>query len=126
MEPGTESGDAAEGGAGALVDFAEDLGALLGTARGKASAWLSQRDSLTKQLLDMRQSIDSVLGQLGTAVAAVSRGAGRAGRGRRKAAAKAGADAGRPRKRRRVSAEARKRMSEAAKRRWAARRGDAS
>ena len=100
-----------------MVNFAEDLGRLLGTAQAKASTWLSQRQQIAKQLTQVRDTAERLLGELTSSGAKVAAGVRR---GARKAAGPGG-----PRRRRRMSAETRKRLSEAAKRRWAERRAKA-
>jgi hypothetical protein len=107
----------------AIADFAEDIGRLLGSAKAKASTWLYQRENIAKQLVGMRDSIGELLSRMGHEAAMAVPGRGRS-KGSGKAAQRAGRDQAspsgrRPRKRRKMSAEARKRMSEAAKRRWA-------
>jgi hypothetical protein len=105
--------------------FAEDLGKLLGTARRKAEGWLSQRHAIVKHLSDVRDTASGLLTQLGHEAAV----AGRRGRRAVKAAA-AGIQRrgpGRPRgsgrkTKRTLSAEARRAISEAQKKRWAAQR----
>ena len=97
-----------------MINFAEDLGRLLGTAQAKASTWLNQRQQIAKQLTQVRDTAERLLGELTSSGAKVAAGVRR---GARKAAGSRP-----PRRRRRMSAETRKRLSEAAKRRWAARR----
>jgi len=103
-----------------IEDFAEELGKLLGTAQRKAEGWLGQRQQIAKTLQGIRDTATSLLQQLGhdaaTAVGRVRRGRP-AGSGKRR-------EPGRPagngtRKRRRMSAAARKKISDAQKRRWA-------
>jgi hypothetical protein len=48
-----------------LMDFAEDLGTLLGTAEKKAHAWLDQRATITEQLTQLRNKADELLHKLG-------------------------------------------------------------
>ena len=94
-----------------IEEFAEDLGRLLGTARAKAEGWLGQRQNIAKQLAGIRDTAADLLQQLagsGARVAAAVR------RGRR------GRPPGKSRGRRKMSAKARKAISEAQKRRWAA------
>jgi hypothetical protein len=95
-----------------IEEFAEDLGRLLGTARAKAEGWLGQRQNIAKQLAGIRDTSADLLQQLagrGARVAAAVR------RGRRR-----GRPPGKPRGRRKMSAKARKAISDAQKRRWAA------
>ena len=118
------------------IDFAEDLGTMLGSARQKASTWLQQRSNLTEQLTKIRDTANDMLSQLsgsGASMAAAVR------RGRRGARARIMKTAhgmgmrrgpGRPKGStnrtrngvRTVSEETRRKMAEAAKRRWAARK----
>src|SRR3954471_3326749 len=48
-----------------LEEFAEDLGRLLGTARGKAENWLNQREAIVKNLTDLRDTASKLLTDLG-------------------------------------------------------------
>ena len=124
-----ESGGSVEG---AIGGFAEDLGRMLGQARNKADSWLSQRQSIVKQLTQLRDEASSLLNQLGHQAAAAGQ------RGRRVAdsfvAGYQKRGPGRPegsknkkgiiivggkRTRRRMSAAARAKISAAQKRRWA-------
>jgi len=61
-----------------MMDFAEDLGTLLGTAERKAAEWMSQRQSIEAQLIHIRDTTSSLLKKIaagGTEVAAaVERG----------------------------------------------------
>ena len=61
-----------------LMDFAEDLGTLLGTAEKKAAEWMSQRQSIEAQLIQIRDTTSSLLKKLAAGgtdvVAAVERG----------------------------------------------------
>jgi len=102
-----------------IEDFAEELGKLLGTAQ-KAEGWLGQRQQITKTLQGIRDTATSLLQQLGhDAVTVVRRGRrGRPPGGGNKRGP------GRPpgsgtRKRRKMSAEARAKISVAQKKRWA-------
>lgn len=93
-----------------MINFAEDLGRILGTTQAKATAWLNERQDIAKQLAQVRDTAERLLAELtggGAKLAATVRRA-------RKSAASNGP------KRRRMSAEARKKISEAAKKRWAA------
>jgi hypothetical protein len=106
-----------------IEEFAEDLGRLLGTARAKAEGWIGQRQQITKQLENIRETTTSLLQQLGQSVVGATRRRGRpAGAGRGPdVPAKRGP--GRPknsgRKRRKMTAAARKAISAAQKKRWA-------
>jgi hypothetical protein len=61
-----------------VMDFAEDLGTLLGTAEKKATEWMSQRQSIEAQLIQIRDTASLLLKKIaagGTEVAeAVKRG----------------------------------------------------
>lgn len=96
--------------AGKIERFGEDLGRLLGSAQAKAKHWLGQRQEIVKHLSDIRDTAARLLADLG-----------HAGRGGRRARA-AEASIANPvrRTRRRLSAAARKAISDAQKRRWAA------
>jgi hypothetical protein len=47
------------------LDFAEDLGRLLGTAERKANDWLAQRREVTKQLTELRDKATQLLERIG-------------------------------------------------------------
>lgn len=100
-----------------IEDFAEDLGNLLGKARAKAEGWMSQRQAIVKNLTDLRDTATRLLSDLGhEAQKAVARGrAAASGR-------KSGRPAGSGKKKRTMSADARRRISEAQKKRWAAKK----
>ncbi len=106
---------------GKIVDFAEDLGRLLGTAQRKASEWMGQRKAVVQQLQEIRSTADELLRQLtDRAQSAV----GISGRQRgRPVGSSSGQPArrGRPpgKKKRTMSAEARERIAAAQRRRWA-------
>ena len=99
-----------------IEGFAEDLGRLLGTAQAKAQGWIGQRHTIAKQLQEIRDTASGLLSELTST--SVQRGLKR---GRRAAGSAAGAvvDAVAPRKRK-LSKKARKAISDAQKRRWAA------
>lgn len=48
-----------------VVEFAEDLGRLLGMARGKADKWLAQRQAVVKDLTEIRDTATNLLRELG-------------------------------------------------------------
>lgn len=104
--------------------FAEDLGNILGTAQAKADSWLGQRQSIAKQLVQIRDEATHLLSKLGGGVATMA-GSVKVGRGRGDAGKTArrgqGTRPGRP-KGHKVSAAARLKMSIAAKKRWAERK----
>ena len=103
-----------------MEGFAEDLGRLLGTARVKAEGWLGQRQNVAKQLEQIRDTATDLLGQLtGGRVG----GRKRPGRPRKQAMGpRATASGASPR--RKLSAKARKAISDAQKKRWAKLRKD--
>jgi hypothetical protein len=95
-----------------LVDFAADLGRFLGTVQNRATGWLDQRKKIAEQLTQIRDTANDYLRQLtgtGSVPATVRRG--------RPAGQSSGA--GRGRKKRTMSPEARERIAEAQRRRWA-------
>jgi hypothetical protein len=96
-----------------IEGFAEDLGRLLGSAQAKAQGWLGQRQNISRQLEQIRDTAAGLLRQL--AGDQRSGGPGRR-RGGKRAQARSAAAAPR---RRRLSAKARKAISEAQKKRWA-------
>jgi hypothetical protein len=103
---------------GRIEGFAEDLGRLLGTAEAKAKGWLGQRQSIAKQLTQIRDTASELLQQMtggGARVAAAVR-RGRVALGRPKGSVK---------KKRTMSAKARKAISLAQKKRWAERKAGA-
>jgi hypothetical protein len=105
-----------------IEDFAEDLGRMLGTARAKAEGWLGQRQAIAKHLNEIRETASKLLTDLGHEAQRVARRGRPAGSGRGPGRPKRGPGrpAGSGRKRRTMSAEARKAISEAQKKRWAA------
>jgi hypothetical protein len=92
-----------------MMSFAEDLGKILGTAQQKASTWLSDRQEITKQLRQVRDAAERLLQDI-------------AGEGTTMVAAVEGAQTDQQpiRRRRRLSPEGRRRIVEAARKRWAA------
>jgi hypothetical protein len=122
-----------------LGDFAEDLGRMLGTAQSKATAWLDQRKSILQQLTHVRDTAQTLIGQLLAATqTAVARRRGRpagAKRGRRgrprkdasapKAKAAKAAKTKAKRTRKPMSDEARAKIAEAQRQRWAKQKADA-
>ena len=102
----------------AVIGFAEDLGKLLGTAQKKAQDWMGQRQAIANQLAEIRDTAAQYLQELagsGAAVAATVRRGRRRGRppgSKNQTAARKG--------RRKMSAAARKAISDAQKKRWAA------
>ena len=61
-----------------LVDLAEDLGKLLGTAQSRMSTWLGERQQIATQLVQIRDTANAYLRDLtaggATLAAAVERG----------------------------------------------------
>jgi hypothetical protein len=95
--------------------FAEDLGKLLGHAQNKAQNWLGQRKQIVDHLEGIRDTANTLLTQLGhQARKAVTSGT----RGYRSAGASATLQAV-EKKTRKLSAAARKAISDAQKKRWA-------
>jgi hypothetical protein len=103
-----------------LSNFAEDLGRLLGQAQHKAEGWLGQRKAIAEQLAGVRETANRLLEQLGIAVTTGSRR--RPGRPRKADAgdfAPAPPSKSQRRTKRTMSAEARAKIAEAQRRRWA-------
>jgi len=119
-----------------VIGFAEELGRFLGTAERKANEWLQQREVITKQLVQIRDTASRYLGQLASTATPGVSPTGRRGRppgsGRKAPAGDMTTVAGggavpssspvepalrKPR--RKMSAAARKAISDAQKRRWA-------
>jgi len=99
-----------------IEGFAEDLGRLLGTAQAKAQGWIGQRHTIAKQLQQIRDTAAGLLSELtGTSTDSGRRRGRRAGA---VAAAIGGATV--VHRKRKLSAKARKAISDAQKRRWAA------
>lgn len=51
-----------------VLEYAETLGRFLGTAQVKTTTWLAQREDVTQQLVQIRDSANSLLAQLGEQV----------------------------------------------------------
>ena len=97
-----------------VTEFAEDLGRILGTTQARAAAWLDQRKAIAEQLTQVRDTANQLLARLtggSTAVAAALKDTGRRTRKRVAKAAR--------KTRRTMSPEARERIAEAQRRRWA-------
>ena len=113
-----------------IEEFAEDLGRLLGTARTRAEDWLAQKQKITERLKGIRDTASSLLNQLGLESGFPEKRRGRPPGSGRKAIGKAKRGPGRPkgsgRKRRVMSAESRKAISDAQKKRWAEAKGGAT
>jgi len=101
-----------------IEEFAEDLGKLLGQARGKAENWLDQRKTIVTNLIELRDTASKLLSDLGhQAQEQVAKVAGTR-RGRPPRVKKAPPTPLETAKRV-LSPEARKRISDAQKARWA-------
>ena len=100
--------------ASAMEGFAEDLGRLLGTARAKAQGWLGQRQMVAKQLEQIRDTAAGLLNQL---TGGPERR--RPGRARTPQPVVPMGTLPEKRPRRKLSAKARKAISDAQKKRWA-------
>ena len=87
-------------------EFTGDLGQLLADARSKAEGWLDQRESISKQLLGIRDAAMELLRQLGHETTG----------GGRKSSRRAD---GSPRRKRKLSAAGRAAIVAAQKARWA-------
>ena len=110
-----------------IEGFAEDLGNLLGTARAKAENWMGQRRTIVKNLTELRDTATKLLSDLGHQAERIAR-RGRPAGSRNAAPVKRGP--GRPagsgrKKKRTMSAAARKKISDAQKKRWAAQKAAA-
>ena len=109
-----------------VMDWAEDLGRLLGTAETKAKGWIDQRKAVSQQLEGIRDTASRLLEQLsGSSVAALAL-IPRKGRppGKNKAASPAAPVL----KKRRggMTPEGRARVAEAQRARWAKLREEAA
>jgi hypothetical protein len=108
----------------ALEDFAQDLGALLGQAQGKAERWLGQRQAIADHLVGVRDTATRLLAQLG-----IAEGPAPARRGGKPGSQNQPSNSGelppapfskkQRRKRRTMSAEAREKIAAAQRARWA-------
>lgn len=111
-------GKAATSGVGtrasAMEGFAEDLGRLLGSARAKAEGWLGQRTTVARQLEQIRDTAAGLLTQL---TGGPERR--RPGRARTPQPVVPMGTLPERRPRRKLSAKARKAISDAQKKRWA-------
>jgi hypothetical protein len=99
---------------GAIEGFAEDLGQLLGAARAKAEGWLGQRRNVAKQLEQIRDTAAGLLNQLTGMQERRRPGRHRTAQSMLPMRKLLG-----ERPRRKLSAKARKAISEAQKKRWA-------
>ena len=97
-----------------IEGFAEDLGRLLGSAQLKAEGWLGQRTQIAKSLVGIRDTAAKLLSDLGHEAERVVR----AGR-RKKEVVQFAPQPKSKLQRRKLSARARKAISDAQKARWA-------
>jgi hypothetical protein len=67
---------------GNIVDVAETLGTILGTAEAQLTSWMGQRDKVVKDLLAIREKATSLLAQAGHQVQDVAAAIQRGRRGR--------------------------------------------
>jgi hypothetical protein len=103
-----------------IEDFAEDLGKMLGQARNKAEGWLNQRETIVKNLTQLRDEANKLLAQLGHGAQSIVRRGRKPGRPAAVVVNKLrGAVEPVIRKRRKMSAAARAKISAAQKARWA-------
>src|SRR6267378_431130 len=107
-----------------IEDFAEDLGKMLGTARAKAEGWLGQRQTIVKNLTELRDTASKLLSDLGHDAERVVRRGRQAGRAADTQVGAIKRGPGRPpgssrKKKRTMSAAARAAISRAQKARWA-------
>jgi hypothetical protein len=119
-------------GSGRVVEFAEDLGRILGTTQKRAEDWLNQRHAVAAQLTQIRDAATKYLQQLSGAGAASAVAVRRGRRGRprgtvKQAKSAAASDAGtgssgRKRRRRHMTAAQRKAVGDRMRKYWAARR----
>jgi hypothetical protein len=99
-----------------LEEFAEDLGRLLGTARAKAEGWLGQRQTIVKNLTELRDTATKLLTDLGHQAERVVRRGRPAGSRNQPQVAKQPVSR---KKRRKMSAAARAKIGAAQRARWA-------
>jgi hypothetical protein len=111
-----------------LGDFAADLGRFLGGVQTRATSWLQQRKDIADQLTQIRDTANQYLQQLGTEGSHLVERFEKARRGRppgsraRPAAPAGSAEAPAPAAatgKRTMSPEARERIAEAQRKRWA-------
>lgn len=109
-----------------IVDFAEELGGLLGRAQEKAQSWLSQRDQVATTLASIRDTATRLLEDISTSAAEAGAAATRGyQKGQRKTKTRArkgqAASSAEPsaKRKRRFSAATRRKMAASQKARWA-------
>lgn len=98
--------------------FAEDLGKLLGHAQNKAQSWLSQRKQIVDHLEGIRDTANTLLTQLGHQARRAVSSSARGYRGTAEGDLSSVVDVVEKRTRK-LSAAARKAISDAQKKRWA-------
>ena len=111
-----------------LETFAEDLGRFLGTVQSRATSWLDQRKDITEQLTQIRDTANQYLEQLAGEGARLAEAVQRGRRGRPPGSGSQRGP-GRPPgsatapsptiPKRTMSAEARRRIGQAQRKRWA-------
>jgi hypothetical protein len=102
-----------------IEGFATDLGTLLGKAVNKAESWLSERETIVKQVTEVRDTASKLLADLGQGAKAAATAASKAYTGKRRGRPAGTKNQPAVRKRRKLSAKARKAISDAQKARWA-------
>ena len=112
-----------------LESFAEDLGRFLGNVQNRATSWLEQRKDIAEQLTQIRDTANQYLQQLGAESARLADAVQRGRRRGRPPGSERGRGPGRPpgsanapaptAGKRSLSAEARKRIAQAQRERWA-------
>lgn len=107
---------------GGLVDFAEDLGRILGTAQAKASNWLNQRKQVINELTRVRDTANRLLANLAAGDASMAAARRRARRRRPIGSKNSAPSTGARKRRRHMSAAARKAVSQRMRKYWAQRR----
>ena len=96
-----------------IIDYAEDLGRILGSVRARVDAWKGEREQLVQQLSTVVRDAQALLVDLG-------HDAGREVRHLKTAVRDVAADIpSKVQQVRRVSAQARAKMADAQRRRWA-------
>jgi len=100
-----------------VEEFAEDLGRLLGSAKGKAESWLGQRESILSHLTGLRDTANGLIQQLTGGGTTMAGEVGRARRGRPPGSGTAKATSAK--KKRTMSLEARAKIAAAQRKRWA-------
>ncbi len=116
---------------GAVGQFAEDIGKLIGEAQSKAESWLSQRTTILENLNSLRDTVNGLISRMadgfeaGNGLVGVRRRPRTAGAPRtpdawrRKTGTGGAAEETVVKKKRKISAAGRKAISDAQKARWA-------